>query len=170
MLPCLILSIIRWGSRVKWNNLGKGGCSSKWKRSLRVTLDYGQQLYLYFVIWVMVKRESFVCNYFGFWKQLSLTVIWGEAKEITSPNILPFFLLVVLVSYAFKFFWVYQTNNFSTASFFRLFSNYWFSFIYPQNLKMFLKLNFVFFNSILLIPITKESDGVSFNSWIFNLV
>ena len=47
-----ILSIIRYGSRVKWNNPGKGvapsptpGCRSYRKGSLRVTLDYGRQLY-----------------------------------------------------------------------------------------------------------------------------
>ena len=51
--PGLTLSIIRYVSRVKWNNLGKGVapspttcCSSYWKRSLRVTLDYSRQLYL----------------------------------------------------------------------------------------------------------------------------
>ena len=53
MLPCLTLKIIRYGSRVKWRNPGKGvapfptpWCSSYWKGSLRVTLDYGRQLYL----------------------------------------------------------------------------------------------------------------------------
>ena len=44
--PCLAFSTIRWGSRVKWSNPGKGvapspapRCSSYWKGSLRVTLD-----------------------------------------------------------------------------------------------------------------------------------
>ena len=44
--PCLTLSIIRYGSRVKWSNPGNGvapsptpWCSSYWKGSLRVTLD-----------------------------------------------------------------------------------------------------------------------------------
>ena len=52
MSPCLTLSIIRYGSRVKWSNPGKGvvpsptpWCSSYRKGSLRVTLDYGRQLY-----------------------------------------------------------------------------------------------------------------------------
>ena len=47
MLPCLTLSIIRYGSRVKWNNPGNGVAhfptpwySSYRKRSFRVTLDY----------------------------------------------------------------------------------------------------------------------------------
>ena len=50
MLSCLILSIIRYVSRVKWSNPGKGvapsptpRCSSYRKGSLLVTLDYGRQ-------------------------------------------------------------------------------------------------------------------------------
>ena len=53
MLPCLTLSIIRYGSRVKWSNPGKElvptptpWCSSYRKWSLRVTLNYGRQIYL----------------------------------------------------------------------------------------------------------------------------
>ena len=53
VLPCLTLSIIRLGSRVKWSNPGKGvascptpWCSSYWKGTLQVTLDYGRQIYL----------------------------------------------------------------------------------------------------------------------------
>ena len=45
----LTLSIIRYGSRVKWSNPGNGvapsptpWCSSYRKGSLRVTLDYGR--------------------------------------------------------------------------------------------------------------------------------
>ena len=44
--PCLTLSIIKYGSRIKWRNPGKGvvtaptpHCSSYWKWSLWVTLD-----------------------------------------------------------------------------------------------------------------------------------
>ena len=50
--PCLILSNIRYVSRVKWSNPGKGvapsstpQCCSYWKGSLLVALDYGRQLY-----------------------------------------------------------------------------------------------------------------------------
>ena len=53
VIPCLTLSIIRYGSRVKWSNPGKGvvpsptpQCSSYRKGSLRVTFDYVNQLYL----------------------------------------------------------------------------------------------------------------------------
>ena len=49
--PCLTLSIIRYVLRVKWSNPGKGvvlsptlRCSSYWKGSLRVSLDYSRQL------------------------------------------------------------------------------------------------------------------------------
>ena len=56
MPPCLTLSIIRYGSRVKWSNPGNGvapsptpWCSSYRKGSLRVTLDYGRQLYFYLI-------------------------------------------------------------------------------------------------------------------------
>ena len=54
--PCLTLSIIRYVSRVKWSNPGKGvalsptsQCSSYWKGSLRVALDYGRQLYFIYI-------------------------------------------------------------------------------------------------------------------------
>ena len=57
MHPCLKLSIIRYGSRVKWSNPEKGvapfptpWCSSYQKGNLLVTLDYGRQL------------TSFLCN------------------------------------------------------------------------------------------------------------
>ena len=50
--PCLTPSNIMYISRVKWRNPGKGVvpfptplCSSYWKWSLLVTLDYGRQLY-----------------------------------------------------------------------------------------------------------------------------
>ena len=46
MPPCLTLSIIMYGSKVRWSNLGKGvapssipSCSSYRKGSLRVTLN-----------------------------------------------------------------------------------------------------------------------------------
>ena len=50
--PCLTLSNIRYVSRVKWSNPGKGvassptpRCSSYWKGSLLVALDYSRQRY-----------------------------------------------------------------------------------------------------------------------------
>ena len=55
--PCLILSNIRYISRVKWSNPGKGlapsptpWCSSYCKRSLLVALDYVRQLYITYLL------------------------------------------------------------------------------------------------------------------------
>ena len=54
---CLTLSDIRYVSRVNWSNPGKrvapsptSRCSSYWKWSLLVALDYGRQLYFYFYL------------------------------------------------------------------------------------------------------------------------
>ena len=74
--PCLTLSIIRYVSRVKWSNPGKGvapspapQCSSYWKGSLRVALDYGRQLYYLFLHVILVnisKMRLFVLLSFLF--------------------------------------------------------------------------------------------------------
>ena len=62
--PCLTLSIIRYVSRVKWSNPGKGvapsptpRCSSYWKGSLLVVLDYSRQLYFYYIILSMISMQ-----------------------------------------------------------------------------------------------------------------
>ena len=67
--PCLTLSNIRYVSRVKWSNPGKGvapshtpRCSSNWKGSLRVALDCGRQLYFYVLISeFIVSMKLFIC-------------------------------------------------------------------------------------------------------------
>ena len=60
--PCLTLSNIRYVSRVKWSNSGKGiapsptpRCSGYWKGSLLVALDYSRQVYLIPDIGIMVR-------------------------------------------------------------------------------------------------------------------
>ena len=65
--PCLKLSIIRYGSRVKWSNPGKEVApfptlqwSSYLKGSLRVPLNYSRQLYFYF----------YIHNVLIFWNQM----------------------------------------------------------------------------------------------------
>ena len=70
MPPCLTLSIIRYGSRVKWSNPGKGvvpsptpRCSSYRKGSLRVTLDYVRQLYLYIYIYIYIYMYSYILEH-----------------------------------------------------------------------------------------------------------
>ena len=64
--PCLTLSTIRYVSRVKWSNSGKGvapsptpRCSSYWKRRLLVALDYDRQLYfLLYLLREKAKRRA----------------------------------------------------------------------------------------------------------------
>ena len=65
--PCLTLSNIRWESRVKLSNLGKGvvpsptpRCSSYQKGGLWVTLDKGHQLYFTYVVYSISFRTFFV--------------------------------------------------------------------------------------------------------------
>ena len=64
MPPCLTLSNIRYVPRVKRRNPGKGvtpsptpRCSSYWKWSLRVALDYSHQLYFY-LIWIKLRTQG----------------------------------------------------------------------------------------------------------------
>ena len=68
--PCLTLSNIRYAWRVKWSNTGKGvapsptpRCSSYWKESLLVALDYGRQLYftIYIYIYMYIHKRVYVC-------------------------------------------------------------------------------------------------------------
>ena len=73
MPPCLTLSIIRYGSMVKWCNPGKGvapsptpWCCSYRKGSLRVTLDYGRQLYFTICYQVFYLLQIFCTQLNGF--------------------------------------------------------------------------------------------------------
>ena len=68
--PCLTLSIIRYVSRVKWSNPGKGVApsptprwSSHWKGIFRVALEYYRQLtYLQYLNWIFLNG-----TFFCFW-------------------------------------------------------------------------------------------------------
>ena len=62
---CLTLSNIRYVSRVKRSNHGKGvapsptpWCSSYWKGSLLVTLDWGRQLFFYMIWTILIQITS----------------------------------------------------------------------------------------------------------------
>ena len=66
IFPCLTLSIIRYRSRIKWSNTGKGvalfsapRCSSYRKESLWVTLDYYYIEKMVREIWVQSLVESY---------------------------------------------------------------------------------------------------------------
>ena len=74
MIPlCLTLSIMRYISRVKWSNPREGvapsptpWCSSYWKGSLRITLDYRCQLY--FTILIVVAFDYHFWFIFPVWR------------------------------------------------------------------------------------------------------
>ena len=66
MPPCLTLSTIKYVSRVKWRNQGKGVapspmpcCSSNWKGNSRVALDYRHKLYFYIYIYIYIYIMTF---------------------------------------------------------------------------------------------------------------
>ena len=66
MPPCLTLSIIRYGSRVKWCNPEKGvapsptpRCTTYRKGNLRVTLNFGRQLYLLYIYFFFIIHTRF---------------------------------------------------------------------------------------------------------------
>ena len=68
--PCLTLSIIRYLSKVKWSNPGKEValyptpmCSSYWKGSFRVALDYGCQIYFTFIYIYRLNNKDTFCLY-----------------------------------------------------------------------------------------------------------
>ena len=69
MPPCLTLSIIRYGSRVKWSNPGKAvapsptpRCSSYRKGSLRVILDNSRELYILVIDEDILKRKKIIVS------------------------------------------------------------------------------------------------------------
>ena len=67
--PCLTHSNIRYVSKVEWTNPGKGvaasptsQCSSYWKESLLVALDYGRHLYFYtYYIYAYIHMHIYMC-------------------------------------------------------------------------------------------------------------
>ena len=69
-LPCLKLNNIRYISKVKWSNPGKGVapsltplCSSYWKGNLLVALDYGRQHYLLLLILFKIYEFNFIWDH-----------------------------------------------------------------------------------------------------------
>ena len=80
MTPSLTLSLIRFGSRVKWSNTGKGvaplptpWCYSFWKWSPWVTRDYICQLLYINILW---HCTSFLCiERFHWWKRFKRYIL-----------------------------------------------------------------------------------------------
>ena len=101
MPPCLTLSIIRYISRVKWVNPGKGvvpsptlWCCSYRKGSLRVTHDYSCQLYLLFL--------SNTNNLY--------VITWGESSW-HNPNMLDCALIVSSFEFQSYYYILFRTNT-----------------------------------------------------------
>ena len=89
MPPCLTLSIIRSGSRVKWGSTGKGvvpspisWCCSYQKGSFQVTLDYSCQLYYFFYLSNNYYHQDLR------WQSSLLFLIWRHVGQIPSENLL----------------------------------------------------------------------------------
>ena len=83
--PCLTFSVIRYVSRVKWSNPGKGvapfptpWCSSYWKGSLWVTLDYDHQLYFFYIAITDWALSKLYCIWFttNLWSEIVTTYIY----------------------------------------------------------------------------------------------
>ena len=84
MSPCLTLSIIRYGSRVKRSNPGNGEvpssthqCSSYWKGSVRVILDKGCQLYS--LLYIHIYRIEINMHLTIAWTAIDRLLITWEA-------------------------------------------------------------------------------------------
>ena len=80
MPPCLILSIIRYGSRVKWNTQRNGVApspihrySSYWKGNLRIALDYGRQLFFTFIDNILKQAWALFCTQLNGFKYCYIT-------------------------------------------------------------------------------------------------
>ena len=92
--PCLILSIIRFGLKVKWSNPGNGvapsptpRCGRYWKGSLQVSLDKSRQLYftLYstkiisiFYSWRLIR---FIFSFSNYRKKFGVVLKYFVSKE-----------------------------------------------------------------------------------------
>ena len=130
MLPCLALSIIRWGSRIKWSNPGNGVAPSPqprfksyWKASLRVTLD-GHQLNFKILVSLAFDADSsfYMLHqhddklFFSHFRTSSFCIIllcpgifWAFLLSLISfdlflSDMAPFFFFIHLVSCVFHYY------------------------------------------------------------------
>ena len=90
MPPCLTLSIIRYGSRVKLSNLGKvvpsptPCCSSYRKGRLRVTRDFGRQLFFFFNLFSVGMAKSIIRQVFVFLLTIDRLCLLAEIRWYVS--------------------------------------------------------------------------------------
>ena len=112
MTPCLTLSIIRYGSRLKWNNPGKRvapsrtpWCSSYRNGSLRVTLIYGRQITFYLLFISLNNKISENSCSFGFcywfwlvYKPFFITQ-WSIVFTYVPINVMFCFIIIFFIIY-----------------------------------------------------------------------
>ena len=117
---CLTLSNIRYVSSVKWSNTGKWValsptplCSSYWKGSLLVTLDYRRQLYFFtinydneFTLWYLWVNKNILGKYYSFKKQFLKQIIgiqlWFQVFIPNTNNLHIYDLIYFEKLYGFK--------------------------------------------------------------------
>ena len=103
MLSCLTFSIIRYVSRVKWSNPGKGvapspatQCSSYWKGRLRVILDYGWQLY--FFIYHHAREDKGVNSIWKRW--LTIKWYWFQSQVESYQRLKKWYLMLSCLTFS----------------------------------------------------------------------
>ena len=94
MSPCFTHSIIRYRSRVKLINPGKGvapsltpRCSSYWKESLRVTLDYDYQPLTFYI--PSINNSDLRLKIYKFSHSKIILNIWDLFDPGTLKRVLP---------------------------------------------------------------------------------
>ena len=101
--PCLKLSNIRYLSRVKWSNPGKGVApsptpSSYWKGSLLIALDYSRQIYLLVSTQLYIKYLYLIQmnfpNLYGFKYSYQILIIYTQLYRFKNY---PYLLTVIRV-------------------------------------------------------------------------
>ena len=120
--PCLTLSIIRLGSRMKLSNPGNGvvpsptpRCSSYWKGSLRVTLDYCRQLYCFrskfflyngyqkqhFLYWINLFENIFMWG-FKFQQKITLKLVFIKIINFLLNEFYFYFLIDGILFFGYR--------------------------------------------------------------------
>ena len=172
---CWTLSNIRYVSRVKRSNPGKGiapsptpRCSSYWKGNLLVALDYGCQLY--FIL--LSKICTTTCSNF-LWARL-IVLISSCLKKLIRFLFSCFLFCLVLFFFVFAFFAVGWTLFlFFLTFFFFLFSTNLSSFGYSIPLFYFIFLSFflsIFYISQHSYHMFTDSFILSFSSFLTSLI
>ena len=110
--PCLTLSIIRYGSRVKWSNPGKGvasspspWCSSYWKGSLWVSLDSGGQLYVYYYVRFFILQSKII--YFLVVTQMHIIKEWIAKEATLIATTVYIYIYIYIYSHCMIYIYIY---------------------------------------------------------------